>query len=106
MFYLLGNSNDENIHMYNIDLNIYFLERLKKIYVPQFLGLSFLEIPVGEIGSNSLSIRVWFLTSKPDGVIMYASQFPNGIGDYISLNIVAGAVEFRFNMGAATVIIR
>ncbi|XP_056008873.1 LOW QUALITY PROTEIN: agrin-like [Ostrea edulis] len=81
-------------------------ERLKKIAVPQFNGSSLIDLPLGEVGSHSVSIRIWFKSSNPNGVVVYASQYPYGFGDYISLNIIDKHLEFRFNVGTGTVVIR
>lgn len=40
------------------------------------------------------------------GLLLFASQYPDGSGDFISLNIDQGVVDYRFNMGSGTVIIR
>lgn len=42
-------------------------ERLKKIAVPQFNGSSLIDLPLGEVGSHSVSIRIWFKSSNPNG---------------------------------------
>ncbi|XP_022336600.2 agrin-like isoform X4 [Crassostrea virginica] len=81
-------------------------EKLEKIMVPQFNGSSLLLMPLGDIGSHSMSLRIWFKSAKPDGVLLLASQYPQGFGDYISLNLINRQLEFRFNVGTGTVIIR
>ncbi|XP_061162516.1 agrin-like [Saccostrea echinata] len=81
-------------------------ERLEEIAVPEFNGSSLINLPLGEVGSHSMSIRIWFKSAKPNGVLLYASQYPQGFGDYISLNIIDRQLEFRFNVGTGTVVIR
>nr|XP_022336606.1 agrin-like isoform X7 [Crassostrea virginica] len=81
-------------------------EKLEKIMVPQFNGSSLILMPLGDIGSHSMSLRIWFKSAKPDGVLLLASQYPQGFGDYISLNLINRQLEFRFNVGTGTVIIR
>ncbi|VDI67121.1 agrin [Mytilus galloprovincialis] len=80
-------------------------EKLQPIDVPEFSGNSFLELPLGDIGSTAMTFTIWFKTSKPNGVLFYASTYAGGNGDFISLNIVDRRVEFRFNMGSGTIVI-
>ncbi|CAC5391138.1 unnamed protein product [Mytilus coruscus] len=80
-------------------------EKLQPIDVPEFSGNSFLELPLGDIGSTAMTFTIWFKTSKPNGVLFYASTYAGGNGDFISLNIVDKRVEFRFNMGSGTIVI-
>ncbi|XP_069117853.1 agrin-like isoform X2 [Argopecten irradians] len=81
-------------------------EKLHKIFVPEFNGSSYIQCPLGDVSSTALSLKVWFMTRKPNGVLMYASQFSRGLGDFVSVNIVDLHIEFRFNMGSGTVVIR
>ncbi|KAJ8320450.1 hypothetical protein KUTeg_002037 [Tegillarca granosa] len=81
-------------------------ERLQKVFIPEFLGTSMIQLPLDDASITSLSIKIWFKTYQPNGVLFYSSQFANGLGDFISLNIVENSLEYRFDVGAGTVIIR
>ncbi|KAG8224569.1 hypothetical protein J437_LFUL003088, partial [Ladona fulva] len=86
---------------------------------------SWVELPRPEGVGRSLSIEVWFLARKPDGLLLYAAQLPpaphpppppsvsaaNAIqapvsgpiarrSDFVALNLVAGHVQFVFDLGS------
>ncbi|RUS83809.1 hypothetical protein EGW08_008421, partial [Elysia chlorotica] len=75
-------------------------EAIPEVYVPQFSGDSYMELPMDESLSNSLRITIWFLSTKPDGVLMFATQSPGGEGDFISLNLVNKKLVFTFFLGS------
>lgn len=56
--------------------------------------------------SHALSIDVEFLSFSPDGVLLYSQQQEDGTGDFVSLALVGGVVEFRYNLGSGTVVLR
>ena len=43
---------------------------------------------------------------KPDGLFLYNGQKMDKTGDFISLNLVNGYVEFRFDLGSGAAVIR
>ncbi|GFR62611.1 agrin [Elysia marginata] len=59
-----------------------------------------MELPLAETLANSLRITIWFLSVKPDGVLMFATQSPGGEGDFISLNLVNKKLVFTFFLGS------
>lgn len=63
-------------------------------------GDGFLELPCLDGVAKSFSIELWFLTEANDGLLIYNGQLNNGRGDFISLNLVHGKLEFRFNLGS------
>lgn len=63
-------------------------------------GDGFLELPCLEGVAKAFSIELWFLTHASDGLLLYNGQLNNGRGDFISLNLVQGKLEFRFNLGS------
>ncbi|XP_052712788.1 agrin-like isoform X11 [Crassostrea angulata] len=81
-------------------------EKLEKIMVPKFNGSSLIILPLEEVIGHSMSFRIWFKSTKSDGMLLLASQYPQGYGDYISLNLINRHLEFRFNEGTGTVVIR
>lgn len=44
--------------------------------------------------------------NKPDGLFLYNGQKMDRTGDFISLNLVNGFVEFRFDLGSGAAVIR
>ncbi|GFO16216.1 agrin [Plakobranchus ocellatus] len=75
-------------------------ESIPEVYVPQFSGDSYLEMPLEENLSDSLKITIWFLAQKPDGVLMFTTQNPGGGGDFIALNLVNKKLVFSFFLGS------
>lgn len=44
--------------------------------------------------------------TKADGLFLYNGQKMDRTGDFISLNLVNGYVEFRFDLGSGAAVIR
>lgn len=64
------------------------------VETPAFSGLSFLEME--KLNANSrLSIELEFRTFSERGILLYNGQTPAGKGDFVSLAINDGHVEFR-----------
>uniref|UniRef100_A0A6P7FT13 Agrin-like n=1 Tax=Diabrotica virgifera virgifera TaxID=50390 RepID=A0A6P7FT13_DIAVI len=55
---------------------------------------------------HKLSIEVEFQSYTEDGVILYNQQKADGLGDFVSLAIINGFVEFKYNLGNGAVLIR
>ncbi|KAK0056845.1 agrin-like isoform X3 [Biomphalaria pfeifferi] len=75
-------------------------ESIPEVFVPQFTGDSYLEIPLPEIMTTSLSITVWFMTTKPDGLIVLVTQKPRGEGDFIALMLENSSLVYTFYLGS------
>uniref|UniRef100_A0A8D9EBI7 Agrin n=1 Tax=Cacopsylla melanoneura TaxID=428564 RepID=A0A8D9EBI7_9HEMI len=76
-----------------------------KLYdTPAFNGSSFIVMKTLK-AYNKLSIEIEFKTNRNDGVLLYNQQNIDGTGDFVSLAIVNGFVEFRFNLGNGIVIL-
>ncbi|XP_048504803.1 agrin-like isoform X3 [Athalia rosae] len=73
---------------------------LNELLVPELSGDGFLELPCLEGVAKVFSIELWFLSRASDGLLLYNGQLNNGRGDFISLNLVQGKLEFRFNLGS------
>lgn len=73
---------------------------LTEFLIPELSGDGYLELPCLEGVSKTFSIELWFLTRATDGLLLYNGQLTNGRGDFISLNLVQGRLEFRFNLGS------
>ncbi|XP_071109970.1 agrin-like isoform X2 [Haliotis cracherodii] len=74
-------------------------ESLKRVFVPQFAGDAYMELPLEDNVGKQLTIEVWFKAFKPNGMILFATQFNGGKGDFISLNMVKRKLQFRFSLG-------
>ncbi|XP_066971041.1 LOW QUALITY PROTEIN: agrin-like [Macrobrachium rosenbergii] len=72
---------------------------------PSFSGSSFLEIKKIK-AYNKVQIELEFRTFTDSGILLYSQQEQDGSGDFISLALVDGFVEFRYNLGSGPAIIR
>ncbi|XP_053379585.1 agrin-like isoform X3 [Mercenaria mercenaria] len=81
-------------------------EKLAEIEVPEFRGDSYLVLPISDNLSTQTSIEVWFLTKSVNGMLLFASQYLGGSGDFLSLNIDDRFVELIFDLGNSPVVIR
>ncbi|CAG2057628.1 unnamed protein product, partial [Timema podura] len=66
---------------------------LHEIFIPEFNGDSYLELPRLDGFGRAFSLEIWFLSRAPDGILLYNGQLTNGKGDFISINIVKGHTE-------------
>lgn len=76
------------------------LETLPVASTPEFSGSSFAQFPRLDGVGKTFSIDVFFLARANNGLILYNGQMKNGRGDFISLNLVQGYLQFRFNLGS------
>lgn len=68
--------------------------------IPEFHGNSYIELPLKKRVGKSLEYEIWLLANEPDGVILYASQTGTAKGDFLSLNLIDGFLQFRFDLGS------
>lgn len=68
--------------------------------MPQFSGDSYIEASKLENVGRAFSLEIWFLPSSNNGVLVYNGQLTTGKGDFISLNLMNGHVQFRFDLGS------
>jgi coxsackievirus/adenovirus receptor len=73
---------------------------LHEVFIPEFSGNSYLELPRLEGVGRAFSLEMWFLSREPDGVLLYNGQLTNGKGDFISIHLINGHVQFRFDLGS------
>ncbi|CAB3372768.1 Hypothetical predicted protein [Cloeon dipterum] len=77
----------------------------KKDYeVASFDGHSFVQLKRLK-AYNKISIEMEFKTYSNDAILLYNQQNADGSGDFISLAVVNGFVEFRYNLGSGPVVI-
>ncbi|XP_075459745.1 agrin isoform X4 [Ascaphus truei] len=84
------------------DLNVPFL--------PQFNGYSFLELKGLQTFATDLqgklAMEVVFLASSPSGLIFYNGQKTDGKGDFVSLALHNGHLEYRYDLGKGAALIK
>ncbi|XP_065218165.1 agrin-like isoform X2 [Planococcus citri] len=71
------------------------------LYIAQFNGMnSYIKFPCLENVRRGFSIEIWFLATSMNGVLLYNGQLHNRRGDFISVNLVNGFVQFRYDLGS------
>nr|XP_023651627.1 agrin-like isoform X4 [Paramormyrops kingsleyae] len=79
-------------------------------YIPFFSGNSYLELKglhtFGSDLQNKVSMTVVFLANDSNGMIFYNGQKTDGKGDFISLSLNDGTLEFRYDLGKGPAVIR
>ncbi|XP_055787281.1 basement membrane-specific heparan sulfate proteoglycan core protein-like isoform X1 [Salvelinus fontinalis] len=68
--------------------------------------LSYLTLPTIKNAYKSFSIKISFRPDNPDGMIIYNGQKRTMGADFISLGLVGGRPEFRFDVGSGMATIR
>ena len=58
------------------------------------------------IDNSYLKIELEFRTFTESGLLLYSQQHVDGSGDFLSLTLIDGFVEFRYNLGSGPAIIR
>lgn len=75
------------------------------IETPAFDGFSYIEIPRLQAYTR-LSLEIEFQTLEENGILLYNGQTLTGEGDFASLSIKDSHIEFRYNLGSGSVILR
>uniref|UniRef100_A0AAQ6ALU0 Agrin n=1 Tax=Amphiprion ocellaris TaxID=80972 RepID=A0AAQ6ALU0_AMPOC len=79
-------------------------------YMPLFNGDSYLELKglhlYGHDLRQKVSMTVVLMANDSNGVIFYNGQKSDGKGDFISLSLNDGILEFRYDLGKGSAIIR
>ncbi|KAK7884904.1 hypothetical protein WMY93_028027 [Mugilogobius chulae] len=68
--------------------------------------LSYLTLPTIKNAYKSFSIKISFRPDNVDGMIMYNGQKRTTGADFVSLGLVGGRLEFRFDVGSGMATIR
>ncbi|XP_013792509.2 pikachurin-like, partial [Limulus polyphemus] len=88
---------------YTGDLCEYAVE----LIVPFFNGSSYLQYSgLGSLAHSFIELLLVFKPEKPDGVLFYNGDQMDGTGDFMSISLVDGFVEFRFDLGSGPAVIR
>lgn len=75
------------------------------IRIPSFNGDAFIESHRLQ-GYTRLTIEIDFVSFTENGLLLYNGQTASGEGDFVSISLKNGYVEFRFNLGSGTEILR
>ncbi|XP_042234513.1 agrin-like isoform X4 [Homarus americanus] len=73
--------------------------------IPSFSGSSYLEVKKIK-AYNKVQVELEFRTFTDSGILLYSQQQKDGSGDFLSLALVNGFVEFRYNLGSGPALIR
>ncbi|XP_065165794.1 agrin-like isoform X2 [Atheta coriaria] len=65
-----------------------------------FHGGSFIRLPTPSNLGRRFTIEVTFKSHHQEGLILYIGQLATGKGDFLSLALIKGRVQFRFNLGS------
>ncbi|XP_023215950.1 pikachurin-like isoform X1 [Centruroides sculpturatus] len=77
------------------------------IIIPSFNGSSYLQYPgLANTVLSFIEVLIVFKPYVPNGVLFYNGYKMDGSGDFISINLVNGFVELRFDLGTGVAIIR
>ena len=75
--------------------------------MPSFSGQSYLQyIGLRRSLLNYASIEMVLRPTNPDGLILYDGYATDGSGDFLSLALRNGTIEFRYDLGTGPAIIR
>ncbi|EEC12873.1 agrin, putative [Ixodes scapularis] len=80
-------------------------EDLPALRVPEFSGRSYMELPRLQ-AYTGLSLELELKADAPDGILLYNGQTASGAGDFVSLALREGHLEFRYNLGSGPVLLR
>lgn len=81
------------------------MEDLPQLRVPEFSGTSYLELHRLQ-AYTGLSLELELKADDPDGILLYNGQTASGAGDFVSLALREGHLEFRYNLGSGPVLLR
>ncbi|XP_050524047.1 pikachurin-like [Daktulosphaira vitifoliae] len=77
------------------------------LQVPAFNGSSYLRHPaLGDTALSWLDLDITFKTQSPNGLILYEGYQKYGTADFISVYLINGYLEFAFDLGTGTAILR
>ncbi|KAH7971490.1 hypothetical protein HPB49_024779 [Dermacentor silvarum] len=78
-----------------------------EIVVPSFNGSSYLRFPgLGNDHLSFLDVQLVIKPLSPHGVFFYNGAKMDGTGDFVSLQMADGHVEFRFDLSTGTAVLR
>uniref|UniRef100_H9H689 Agrin n=1 Tax=Monodelphis domestica TaxID=13616 RepID=H9H689_MONDO len=79
-------------------------------FLPNFNGFSYLELKglhtFGDVRGEKMAMEVVFLAQSPRGGLFYNGQKTDGKGDFVSLALHGGHLEYRYDLGKGAAVIR
>lgn len=82
-------------------------QHVMSVHIPEFQGHSYLEFEgLGRKALLFLEIELVFKATKADGLILYNGYTVDRMGDFISLALHGGHLEFRFDLGTGPAVLR
>ena len=66
-------------------------------------GSGYLALPRLDTEVTAVLLEVWVLARAPHGMLLYAAQGPARRGDFLSLNLAGGFLQFRLHAGSSMV---
>ncbi|XP_074916320.1 agrin isoform X8 [Chelonoidis abingdonii] len=79
-------------------------------FLPEFNSFSYLELgglqTFGHELQDKMSMEVVFLARNPSGMIFYNGQKTDGKGDFISLALHNGYLEYRYDLGKGAAVLK
>ncbi|XP_078656989.1 pikachurin-like isoform X2 [Branchiostoma floridae x Branchiostoma belcheri] len=70
-----------------------------EVRYPRFQGESFLSFPQLVASNMRFRVSLEFKAESLDGLLMFSGKYRDGRGDFFSIALVNGHVQFRFNCG-------
>ena len=75
--------------------------------IPEFQGRGYLQLNNLEgLTDKILRLEMWFLTKGLHGLLLYQGQGPKDRGDFISINLVNGYIQYRYDLGSGVASIK
>jgi len=85
----------------------WLLSAVVDINIPSFSGHSYLQyLGLRRALLAFANIEIVFKATDPDGLILYNGYNTDGSGDFISLALRNGTLEYRFDLGTGPAVIR
>ncbi|XP_013773558.1 pikachurin-like [Limulus polyphemus] len=83
-----------------------YCETAVDLKYPQFIGSSYLALPVLRDAHKSMQISLEFRPESLDGILLYSGEHADLQGDFAALTLNKGFVEFRFDCGMGMGVLR
>lgn len=82
--------------MHTVSITAFICVWLEAGYdIPSFSGRSFIQLRSLDYGARDVTIEIQFQPQRPDGLLLYAGNSNGSSGDFLSLALNRGFVEFR-----------
>ncbi|KAJ8305764.1 hypothetical protein KUTeg_016309 [Tegillarca granosa] len=80
----------------------------KKIIVkyPKFTGNGYMSLPILKNGYKDFDINIQFKPQANNGLLLFSAELPSADKDFFSITLNDGYVEFRFDCGTGSAVIK